>query len=75
MEQELKDLMEFKNISYDENAVLETGENAKGIFCQHWPEAKLGLEALLATIKNPVVRWTIRGVLALGSGLYAKRCS
>lgn len=70
LEQELNQLMELQDVSIDESALAAED----GFFCEHWPNAKNALKRLMLFIKNPMVKWALRGAIALGDGIHRRSC-
>ena len=57
-----------KDISLKDNA---RGQNK---FCELWPPAKVGLQALAAIVKNPFLRVAIEGIIAAGDAIARSIC-
>jgi len=64
----------FKDISLNESAKIESGENAKQVFCNGWPVAKVTLTSIKAMVKNPIVKIMITAVIACGDAIQEKFC-
>lgn len=63
----------MKNINA-KNISLEGTKSAKEKFCELWPAAKIGLEALSAIVKNPIAKATIETLIKAGDALAKSIC-
>lgn len=61
-------LSNVENISLSQRAIDENK------LCDIWPTVKMGLEILKDLIKNPVVKYTIAGIIAAGDAIIGKIC-
>ena len=61
-------------LANSDNISLTSVADAEGKFCQLWPSVKEGLQLLVGLIKNPVVKYTISGIIAAGDAVASKIC-
>lgn len=71
----------FENMFTEENfplelsAISEKTKMVEGVsFCTLWPNAKQALEMLETMVKNPVVKFSIRSIIAAGDFVYGRIC-
>lgn len=60
--------MNVKDISLKANAT------EKSKFCELWPPAKVGLQALATIVKNPVVKGAIQLIITAGDAIAKTIC-
>jgi len=61
-------------LSNANNISLETTTDAHSKLCDIWPTVKQGLQLLAEIIKNPIVKFTISGLIAAGDAIIGKIC-
>ncbi len=71
----LEGLLDIDKISLDHEAIHPTTkEKVKDVFCDHWEQTRKGLELMLASINNPIVKLIIYAIISVGNNLNVKFC-
>lgn len=68
IEEELEQLVK----SYEVNAIISSGENAKDIFCEGWPLAKKVLESVAKMM--PKLTFIIQLIIVAGDAFAERNC-
>lgn len=69
----LEKILRLENVSVDTEATYE-GKPVKETFCDHWKEARIGLELIGTVVKNPIAKLIVNIVINIGDGINEKFC-